>query len=197
MSHYHQCRFAKLGYAAGSILAALPLLQILLLETENNNLLVQACRLYVEHEFFLTELHALAYFTHRVILPLFNCVEISGQSQLFHIFPKLYKDLSNGKMDTLKDFLVSYKHLPADEPESEIVQELLKCMCTDAAEGIKLQCGREYGFFTVSHHNHHNWANSLRMGSQVSRLPEVTRFHNRKFSAKGIRNDMTLFKSKK
>ena len=49
-------------------------------------------------------------------------------------------------MDTLKDFLVSYKHLPIDEPESEVVRELLKCMCTDAAEGIKLQCGREYSF---------------------------------------------------
>ena len=50
-------------------------------------------------------------------------------------------------MDTLKDFLVSYKHLPIDEPESEIVQELLKRMCTDAAEGIKVQCGWEYRLF--------------------------------------------------
>ena len=49
-------------------------------------------------------------------------------------------------MDTLKDLLVLYKHLPIDEPESEIVQELLKYLSTDAAEGIKLQCGREYGF---------------------------------------------------
>ena len=141
MPLYHQRKFAKLGYAAASILAALPLLQMLLLETEKNNLLVQACRLYVNCEFFLTELHVLAYFTHKVTLPLLNGVEISDQSQLFHIFPKLCENLSNGKMDTLKDFLVSYKHLPIDEPESEIVQELLKRMCTDAAEGIKVQCG--------------------------------------------------------
>ena len=39
-SLYHQHRFAKLGYAAASIPAALPLLQILLLETEKNNLQV-------------------------------------------------------------------------------------------------------------------------------------------------------------
>ena len=71
----------------------------------------------------------LAYFTHKVTLPLPDFGEISDQSQLLHIFPKLYEDLSNGKMDTLKDFLVSYKHLPIDEPESGIVQELLKCMC--------------------------------------------------------------------
>ena len=49
---YHQHRFAKLGYAAASILAALPLLQMLLFETEKNKLLVQACWLYVECEFF-------------------------------------------------------------------------------------------------------------------------------------------------
>ena len=86
--------------------------------------------------FFLTELRALAHFTHKVTLPLLNCVEISGQSQLLHILPN--NDLANGKIDTLKDFLVSYKDLPIDEPEKEIVQELLKHMCTDAAEGIKL-----------------------------------------------------------
>ena len=122
MSLNHQQRFAKLGYPAASILAALPLLQMFLLETEKNNLLVQACRLYVDCEFFLTELHALAYFTHKVTHPLLNCVEMLEQSQLLHIFPKLYKDLSNGKMDTSKDFLVSYKHLPNDKPESKIVQ---------------------------------------------------------------------------
>ena len=32
-------------------------------------------------------------------------------------------------------------HLPIDESESEIAQELLKRTCTDTAEGIKLQCG--------------------------------------------------------
>ena len=100
MSLCHQHRCAKLGYAAGSILAALPLLQMLLLETEKNNLLVQACRLFVKCEFFLTELYVLTYFTHKVTLPLLNCVEISDQSQLLQIFSKLHKDLSNGKMDT-------------------------------------------------------------------------------------------------
>ena len=103
MPLYHQCKFAKLGYAAASLLAALPLLQMLLLETEKNNLLVQACRLYVNCEFFLTELHVLTHFKHKVTIPQLNCVEISDQSQLFHIFPKLYKNLSNGKMDTLKE----------------------------------------------------------------------------------------------
>ena len=48
MSLYYQRRFATLDYAAASILAALPLLQLLLLETEKNNLLVPACKLYVK-----------------------------------------------------------------------------------------------------------------------------------------------------
>ena len=52
MSLYHQRRFANLGYGAASILAVLSLLQMLLFETEKNNLLVQACRLYVECDFF-------------------------------------------------------------------------------------------------------------------------------------------------
>ena len=37
MSFYHQRRFAKLGYSAGSIIAALDLLQVLLHETEKDN----------------------------------------------------------------------------------------------------------------------------------------------------------------
>ena len=77
MSLYNQHRFAKLRYAAASILAALPLFQLLLLETETNNLFIQSCRLYVECDFFLTELHVLAYFKHKVKLLLLNCVEIS------------------------------------------------------------------------------------------------------------------------
>ena len=83
MSLYHQRRFAKLGYSAASILTALPLLQMLLDETEKSNLLVQACCMYMQCEFFITELHALSYFTHKTTLPLLNCVEISDQENKF------------------------------------------------------------------------------------------------------------------
>ena len=64
MSLYHERRFANLGYAAASIVHAFSLLKDLLLETSANNLLVQACRLYIESEVFFTELKALAFFTH-------------------------------------------------------------------------------------------------------------------------------------
>ena len=72
MSLYHQRRLAKLGYSAASVLEAIPLFQMFLNETEMDNLLVQACRLYIKCEFFITELKALTYFTHKITLPFLN-----------------------------------------------------------------------------------------------------------------------------
>ena len=85
-------------------------------------------------------------------------------------------------------------------------------MCADAAEGIKLQCDREYRF-SDSESLRATQLNKLTANeftglptnnldtkcdfSKFSRLSEVARFGNRKFSAKGIQNDMTLFKFKK
>jgi len=211
MSLYHQRRFAKLGYSAASILSALPLLQMLLDETEKNNLLVQSCRMYLQCEFFLTELHALAYFTHKVTLPLLNCVEISDQNELLKVFPKLYEGLNAKKLDTLQHFLVSYKHLVIEEPTNTLTSKLLEKMCLDAAEGIKLQCGREYGFSesdaraTELHKLSVEQLQGLptnnldaeRDLSRFSRLAQVANYRNNKFTAKGIKDDMTLFKSNK
>ena len=45
MSLYHEQGFAKLGYSASSILVALPLCQMLLLDTEKDKLHVQACQM--------------------------------------------------------------------------------------------------------------------------------------------------------
>ena len=39
-----------------------------------------------------------------------------------------------------------YKHLNIQEPDTVLGKEILNLMCTNAALGIKLQCGREYGF---------------------------------------------------
>ena len=132
--------------------------------------------------------------SHKVILLLFNCVV-----ELLEIFPKLYEDLSNEKMDTIKDFLVSYIHVPIDDPKSEIVQELLERMGTDAVEGIKLQCGWEYRFsdsespqVTQMDKPTANELTSLPTNnldtecgfSKFSWLSEVARLHNRNFLPK-------------
>ena len=124
MCLYHQRRFAKLRYSAASILAALPLLQMVLNETDKDNLLVQACRAYLDCEYFITELHALSYFTHKVTLLLLNCVEICDQPQLLQILPKLHQDLQNRKMDTLNDYLVIYPHVPVQKPDSELLGKI-------------------------------------------------------------------------
>ena len=49
-------------------------------------------------------------------------------------------------MNTLNEFSVAHKHLPIEEPDNKLGKEIIKCMWIDAAEGIKLQCGREYEF---------------------------------------------------
>ena len=79
---------------------------MLLLETEKDNLLVQPCQMYFKCEFFITELHALAYFMHKVTLPLLNCVEVYEQTDLLAIFPKSNTDLCAADMNTLNEFNV-------------------------------------------------------------------------------------------
>ena len=131
--------------------------------------------------------------------------------QLLSIFPKLYTDLTLSNIDTLNEYSVIYKHLQINEPDSELGKEILKPMCVDAAEGIKLQCGREYGFSEIEPRATQldkltpaellglptNNLDTKRDLSKFSRLSEVAKFRNNKFSAKGIRNDMTLYQSKK
>ena len=84
-------------------------------------------------------------------------------------------------------------------------------MCIDAAEGLKLQCGREYGFSSDEARatQLHKLTESQLQGlptnnlvterdlSKFSRLAEVAKFRNKNFKAKGIRNDMTLYQSNK
>ena len=49
-------------------------------------------------------------------------------------------------MNTLNKFSVVYKHLPIEEPHNKLGKKIIQHMCKDVAEGIKLQCGRKYGF---------------------------------------------------
>ena len=67
--------------------------------------------MFLDSENFITKLSVLAFFTHKVSLPLLNFVEISSQEELPRLFPKLYGDLQKGKMDTLEQYLVKYCHI--------------------------------------------------------------------------------------
>ena len=114
-------------------------------------------------------------------------------------------------MDTLDNYTVTYKHLNIQEPDTVLWKEILNLMCTDAALGIKLQCRREYGSsdYDVRATKLHKLnegqlkglpANNLvseRDLSKFSTLSQVANFRNYQFKAKGIRNDMTLYKANK
>ena len=144
MSLYQERRFAKLGYVAGSILDAIPLLTMLINDAPNQNLHTESVRIYIECEFFSTALAVLSYFSYKVSLPLLNCIENSSQSDLCTIFPKLHEDLLAGNTNTLSDFVVKRSQYQVSELSSNLEKLLLKKFCTHAAAVIKLQCGREY-----------------------------------------------------
>ena len=150
MSLYKSRRFAYLGFCCASILDALPYLQMLLTETHLENLHTETAKLFIDCEFFLTELKALAYFSHSVTFPLLNCVAVCSQKELCEIFPKLYHDLKNGLTTTLKKYAVSYRHIKITAPNTELDKTLIKLFCEHAADAVKLQCGREYVFFRKS-----------------------------------------------
>ena len=147
-SLYKECRFAKLGYSAGSIYDCLPQFQKLLDRTAKNNLLIRACKLYLESDFIVESLKVLSNFTYYVTMPFLNCVEHNDQNQLIELLPKLFADLKAGVLVSaaLKDLYVPWTHVAMDKQKlvSELDHYLMKMMCQAAAEGLELQCSREY-----------------------------------------------------
>ena len=143
LSLYKQRGFTKLGYCAGSVFDCISIFQKILEEETNNNLLVQACRLYLENEYIVAALKALSYFTYKVMMPNSNFVEKSDQNDLCKTLPVLYEDLRNGDMETLHHFYVEWKHVSMANqvPTTDLDHYLLKEMCAKSAEGIKMQCG--------------------------------------------------------
>ena len=210
MSLYQERRFAKLGYVAGSILDAIPLLTMLLNEAPNHNLHTESVRIYLECEFFSTALAVLSYFSYKVSLPLLNCVEQSSQTDLCKILPKLHTDLLSGNTDTLSSFVVKRTHFDEPQLSSNLEKLLLMKFCIHAAAVIKLQCGREYfpdetsparatQIFALSEEDQEGLpTNNLLPECDFSvfdRISKVAKMANKKFTATNIRNDMTLLHS--
>ena len=210
---YHERRFTKLGYSAASIIQSLPYLRMLLNETHLSNLHVEIVRLLLDSEFLLTELEVLAYFTHKVTLPFLYFVEVNSQEELLKTFPLLYSDLLEGKLQTLNDYVIHYRHIPVAYPTSDLSKKILQKMCTDAAEVFDRQAGREYGFgqYRLGREPRATELNLLTT-EQLSGLPTnnceaerhlagfgkrapVAKYRNKNFTAKGIRNDCTLLLS--
>ena len=130
LSLYGERRFTKLGYCAGSVFDCIPIFQKILEETTNNNLLVQACRLYLENECVVAAFKALSYFTYKVTMPYLNFVE----------------NLRNGDMEMLHQYHVKWKHVSMANqvPTTDLDHYLLKEMCAESTEGVKMHFGRDY-----------------------------------------------------
>ena len=117
---YQQRRFAKLGKAAPSLLEALPIIKKVLDETYNKNLLIEACKLYIECELFITELEFLAFFNHHVTFPFLNCIENCNQKDLLGILPTLCHDRINNSTDILSKYKLTMQHTNIQEPDSKL-----------------------------------------------------------------------------
>ena len=158
---------------------------------------------------------ALAFFTHRVTLPLLNCVAQGSQDDLVRLFPELWNDLKQGDMNTLSRYEVAYKHVPVASPSNTCEQKLVKLMCEDAAKTIERQCGREYGFgkdygigtrkratdlLTTSPDDRKSMPTdnviAERNFAKFDHLARVAKCRNHNFTAKGIRQDMMLYQAK-
>lgn len=210
---YQERRFAKLGKAAASILEAYPILRMTLDETHTSNQLVESCSIYLQSELFFSELHALAYFNYWVTFPFLHLVEVGSQDDLLTFLPKLYHDLLCKKTDSLKNFVIPMRNISIPALTNAVVIRLVELMCVEAAEGIRLQCGREYGFgqntekeratdiskLTLEERKDlptNNLITERNLSVFDQRASKSARCRNRKFTAKGIRNDMVLYKSK-
>ena len=68
ISLYHERRFTKLGYSAASIIDTLHQLRMLLNESHLTNQHIEIVRMFLDSEFFINELSALAFYTHMVKL---------------------------------------------------------------------------------------------------------------------------------
>ena len=146
VSLYQQRWFAKLEKTAAALMEAKDFLTILLDEEEATNQLIEACRMDISSELFITELECVAFFNYHVTFPFLHCIEMSSQVDLCRILPQLYHDLLDNKIDTLPNFVVKMHPIFVPEITSELAQNIINRMCSSAAAAVKQKCGREYGF---------------------------------------------------
>ena len=198
-----------MGKAAAALMKAKDLLTILLDEVEVTNQLLEACRMCISSELFITELECLAFFNYHVTFPFLQCIEMSSQVGLCKILPQLYHDLLDKKIGTLSNFAVKMHGISVPEITSELAQNIINRMCSAAA--VKQQCGREYGFSDGAKLRAADLSmlsasdleglptNNLateRDLSQFGRETKVARSRNRQFKAKNIENNVVLYKTK-
>ena len=112
-------------------------------------------------------------------------------------------------MNTLLDFQVNYKHVNIPAIATIAEKEVINRMCVEAAKGFELQCGREYRFGTYelplyqTAELHKLQPKELKsvpandilcecLLAKFSHHADVSKFRNRNFSAKGIKDNIVL-----
>ena len=95
---------------------------------------------------YFTQLETLAYISYKERFPFLNMVQNSSQSDLLITLPKFYTDLTENNTDTLNHFVIKLHGIQIKRPQGDLANHIIERMCKKAAEGILLQCRREYGF---------------------------------------------------
>lgn len=142
---YHQRRFVNMGYNAGTVVHHKAEFISLLDKYGHKNQLTRACTLYIKCDFILESLAALSRMVERVSLPFLELCQKTNYSVLLDVLPRLFFDLKNNNLETLKDFFVNF-HLNLGN--LTYCQEMLMKLFSNAmATGLKQQRGREFGIF--------------------------------------------------
>ena len=183
-------------------------------DTKSNNQLVQACRVYLECEFIIIGLKVLSWFTYKVTLPFLNMVELSSQKDLLSILPKLYDDLSAKSLETLSEYKVDYSFQPP-QPTSAVEIHILDLCARKAASERGNTTGPKVGIWTRAGSTNKEQSNTAIHKLDPAVLPYLPTDNlicerdlavfdrlaqrsascsNRKFTAKGIRDEMTVYK---
>ena len=114
------------------------------------------------------------------------------------------------KTDTLKKYIVTSHGVNITSPTSELGQHIISLMCENAADGILMQCSREYGFSQVNSLQATDIttlnmeglkllpSNNLKTERNLAefdwRASNTAKCRNFKFTAKSICNDAMLCK---
>ena len=73
--------------------------------------------------------------------------ELSSQKDMKQLLPPFYHALKDQNLSCLDDFNVEWNRISIEEPRSEVAKYMVQKMCDSAAEGLRIQRGREYGLF--------------------------------------------------
>ena len=156
---------------------------------------------------------ACIFHTRIVTLPFLYFVEINSENGLLKMFPRLFNDLKHCTIDALKECWVQYPHVQVTKPKTNLGKQLLEKMCEDPATVLETTsrsrvwfwwsglCNTKSNAIASTLTRRSCWlSNKLDAECHLAvfgKAAPFAKFRNKKYTAKGIRNDVTLFRSAK